>query len=81
MTRFENARRLIAQFRGDRYAHGISVLQGVGPAAAALCGKAALVQDTSPGLSAYAGTIRDSLDAAGVKLLGVVPGAAPNAPR
>jgi alcohol dehydrogenase class IV len=57
------------------------VLQGVGPAAAALGGKAALVQDTSPGLSAYAGTIRDSLDAAGVKLLGVVPGAAPNAPR
>jgi alcohol dehydrogenase class IV len=81
MTRFENARRLIAQFTGDRYVHGVSVLQGVGPAAAALGGKAALVQDTSPGLSAYAKTITDSLATAGVKLLGVVPGAARNAPR
>ena len=81
MTRFENARRLIAQFTGDRYVHGVSVLQGVGPAAAALGGKAALVQDTSPGLSAYAKTITDSLATAGVNLLGVVPGAARNAPR
>ena len=81
MTRFENARRLIAQFTGDRYVHGGSGLQGGGPAAAALGGKAALVQDTSPGLSAYAKTISDSLAAAGVKLLGVVPGAARNAPR
>jgi alcohol dehydrogenase len=81
MTRFENARRLIAQFKGDRYAHGVSVLQRVGPATAALGRNAALVQDNSPGLSGHAGTIRDSLDAAGVKLLGVVPGAPPNAPR
>jgi alcohol dehydrogenase len=81
MTRFENAGRLIAQFTGDRYAHGVSVLQGVGPAVAALGGKAALVQDASPGLSAYAKTISDSLALAGVKLLGVVPGAARNAPR
>jgi alcohol dehydrogenase len=81
MTRFENARRLIAQFQGDRYAHGISVLPRVGPLAAALGGKAALVQGTSPGLSLYAGTIRDSLASAGVDLLGMVPGAAPNAPR
>jgi alcohol dehydrogenase class IV len=81
MTRFENAGRLIAQFTGDRYVHGVSVLQGVGPATAALGGKAALVQDASPGLSAYAKTISDSLAAAGVKLLGTVPGAARNAPR
>ncbi len=81
MTRFENARRLIAQFKGGSYAHGVSVLPRVGPSAAALGGKAALVQDASPGLSGYAGTIRDSLAAAGVELLGVVPGAAPNAPR
>jgi alcohol dehydrogenase len=81
MTRFENARRLIAQFKGDHYAHGVSVLPRVGPAAAALGRKAALVQNDSPRLSVYAGTIRESLDAAGVRLLGVVPGAAPNAPR
>jgi alcohol dehydrogenase class IV len=81
MTRFENARRLIAQFKGDRYVHGVSVLPSVGPAAAALGRKAALVQDKSPGLSGHAGTIRDSLGAAGVELLGVAPGAAPNAPR
>ena len=81
MTRFENARRLIAQFKGDRYVQGVSVLPRVGPAAVALGGKAALVQDSSPGLSTYAGTIRDSLGAAGVELLGVVPGAAANAPR
>jgi alcohol dehydrogenase class IV len=81
MTRFESAGRLIAQFKGDSYAHGVSVLPRVGPSAAALGRRAALVQDNSPGLSAYAGTIHDSLSAAGVKLLGVVPGAAPNAPR
>jgi alcohol dehydrogenase class IV len=81
VTRFDKARQLIAQFKGDNYIHGLGVLPNAGAAAAGLGRKAALVRDKFPGSEAWEHTIRDSLAAAGVRLLGVADGAAPNAPR
>jgi alcohol dehydrogenase len=81
MERFEKARKLIAQFKGDKYVHGIGVLGCAGAVAAGLGGRAALVRDAFPGSGAYETTIRESLAAAGVDLAGVVEGAAQNAPR
>jgi len=81
MTSFDNARRLIAQFKGESYIHGAGVLSRAGASAAGLGKKAALVRDAFPGSQAYEKTLLDSLAAAGVGLAGIVDGAAPNAPR
>ena len=81
MTRFDNARRLIDRFKGASYTHGIGVLAQAGAAVSQLGKNAALVRDTFPGSEAHEKTIRDSLSAAGVRVLGILDGAAPNAPR
>ena len=81
MTRFDSARRLLAQFKGASYVHGAGVLSAAGASAAALGRKAALVRDAFPGSDVFEKTLLDSLAAAGVQLAGVVDGAAPNAPR
>ncbi len=81
MQQFENARKLIARFKGSSYVHGIGVLGQAGSVAAGLGRKAALVRDAFPGSEVYEKTIRDSLTAARIDLAGVVEGAAPNAPR
>jgi len=81
MTRFDNARRLLAQFKGASYIHGAGVLSAAGAAAAGLGKKAALVRDAFPGSQVFEKTLLESLAAAGVRLAGVVEGAAPNAPR
>ena len=78
---FQAAERLLQVFKGGSYLHGIGVLGGVGPAAAGLGRTAVLVADRFPGSQAFIDEILSSLNAAGVKLLDVVPGAAPNAPR
>ena len=78
----ERARQFLAEFKGDRYASGMDVLDRVGPMAAQL-GRRALV----------AGPIHErwfkptldralaSLKASGVEVARLVRGAAPNAPR
>ncbi len=81
MTRFDNARRLLARFKGSSYTHGAGVLKAAGAAAAGLGSRAALVRDAFPGSEAFETTLVESLAAAGVELAGVVDGAAPNAPR
>ncbi len=81
MQQFENARRLIARFKGSSYVHGIGVLGQAGSLAARLGRKAALVRDTFPGSEVYEKTIHDSLTAARIDLAGVVEGAAPTAHR
>lgn len=80
MTDFDKARALLREFKGDKYIHGLGVLPQVGEAAAALGKKAALICDNFPGSDKYVATIRESLQAAGVEILGEVAGAAPNAP-
>jgi alcohol dehydrogenase class IV len=81
MANFDKARALIRQFKGDSYIHGVGVLARVGGLAAGLGRRAALVRDTFPGSEAYVSVIQQSLAAAGVEVIAMVDGAAPNAPR
>ena len=81
MQEFTRAKDLIRSFKGDSYLGGHGVLSRVGELAAGLGRRAALVRDPFPGSDEFIGTIRKSLDAAGIDVLGVIDGAAPNAPR
>ena len=81
MSKFDNARKLIAQFKGQNYIHGVGVLPQVGSLAAGLGTRATLVRDVFPGSEDYAQTIQESLSAVGIQVTGIIDGAAPNAPR
>lgn len=81
MSEFSRANELIRQFKGDAYLSGYGVLPRVGELAAGLGKRAALVRDVFPGSDDYAVTIRRSLESAGAEVIGVIDGAAPNAPR
>ena len=81
MSDFEKARALIREFKGASYVHGSGVLGQVGSVASSLGRRAALVYAVFPGNQPLLGTIRSSLEDAGVELVGEVEGAAPNAPR
>lgn len=81
MEQFDNARRLLVQFKGDRYISGFDVLAKAGPFATALGQKALFVCDCFPGSERFAEAIRFSLASAGLEILGTIDGAAPNAPR
>lgn len=81
MNRFNKARALLAAFKGDKYVHGFGVLGRTGPVASALGTHAVLVRDNFPAGKKYVRTVTESLTAAGVEILAVVDGAAPNAPR
>jgi alcohol dehydrogenase len=80
MQKFEKAQTLLRRFKGDRYSSGFGVLPQAGSAAAALGKRAVLVRDTFPGSGPHVETIIASVKSAGVDLLGVIDGAAPNAP-
>lgn len=81
MPQFENARRLLRQFKGDTYVHGFDVLSQAGPLAAALGAKALLVCDRFPASASFLETVQASLLSAGLELRATIDGAAPNAPR
>jgi alcohol dehydrogenase class IV len=81
MHQFDKARALLRQFKGDTYRNGFGVLSSAGPMAAELGRKAVLIRDMFPGSADFVKTIVASLNAAGVELLAVIDGAAPNAPR
>lgn len=81
MADFEKARALLREFKGGAYLHGLGVLPRVGPAAAKLGKKAALVADTFTGSDGLLQAIEQSLEGAGLKVSGRIEGAAPNAPR
>ncbi len=80
MQKFENAQTLLRRFKGDRYSNGFGVLPQAGSAAAALGKRAVLVRDTFPGSGPHVEAIIASVKSAGVDLLGIIDGAAPNAP-
>ncbi len=81
MSDFEAARKLIHEFKGDRYVFGSGVLGEIGSVTAELGKRAALVHPVFPGSEVLIRAVRDSLTAAGVAVLGEIEGAAPNAPR
>ncbi len=78
---FEQAEKLLAEFRGDRYVHGHDVLDRIGTMAR-LCGsRAVLIADRFPGSRPYLDQILESLKDADVTVVTEAPGAQPNAPR
>ena len=80
MADFDKARQLLRAFKGDRYIHGIGVIDQVGQATAGLGKRAALVLDSFPGSEPFVAQLQKGLQEAGVDLVGTVAGAAPNAP-
>ncbi len=81
MTRFDQARTLLGEFKGGAYVNGVGVLGQAGRIASDLGSRAVLVRDVFTGAGDYVATILDSLRRAGVEVLEMVDGAAPNAPR
>lgn len=81
METFEQANRLLAEFKGERYLHGMKILPQIGAPASALGKKALLVRDVFPGADTWVEQIRSALAGAGVEIPCEVHGAAPNAPR
>jgi alcohol dehydrogenase len=81
MSDFNKARALLHEFKGDAYLFGAGVLSRVGEVVASVGKRPVMVRDTFPGSDDFVQTIRDSLAAAGVTLMGEIRGAGPNAPR
>ena len=81
MSDFEKAKSLIREFKGDRYVFGSGVLGEIGRLAAEYGRRAALVYALFPGNDVLISKVEESMTKAGVKLLGKVEGASPNAPR
>lgn len=81
MNDFEQAGKLMKDWKGDSYLYGNGVLDKIGPAAAKVAKKIALIYTEYPGVDAYVTRIKKNLADAGVKDIAVIVGAAPNAPR
>lgn len=81
METFPVAERLLLEFKGDTYLHGMQVLSKVGPVASGCGHRAALIADRFPGSEIFIKEIGESLAKAGVELAGETRGAAPNCPR
>jgi alcohol dehydrogenase len=81
MTLFENADRLLYNFKKDSYSHGAGTLEEIGKAASRISSKAVLFRGTFPGSDRYVDIITGSLKRSGVGLAGIFKGARPNSPR
>lgn len=81
MDAFETARALLREFKGDAYLFGNGVLKDVGRVAVSRGRRAVLIESEFPGVEGHVETIRRSLTQAGVRIVSVLPGARPNAPR
>jgi len=78
---FEEARDLLAQFKGGLYVCGADVLPQVGPVVTRVGTRAALVRGTFARSEEGVQAIRVSLAQAGAHLCAEIKGARPNAPR
>jgi alcohol dehydrogenase class IV len=81
MSNFELARELIREFKGSAYRNGFNVLDAAGEMTRPFGKRAVFVCDVFAICSQWAETIEESLRDAGVDVLEVIDGAAPNAPR
>jgi alcohol dehydrogenase class IV len=80
MRDFVKARTLLEAFKGGRYVHGLGVLAKVGQVTSPLGKRAVLIRSGFPGSDGFVWTIRQSLEEAGVDILGEIDSPAPNAP-
>jgi alcohol dehydrogenase len=78
---FSIAESFLKEFKGDSYTHGVRVLSSVGKVAADFGRRAVLVADTFAGSQYYQDQITESVNQAGITVLAVERGAAPNCPR
>jgi alcohol dehydrogenase class IV len=81
MPDFEKARELIRGFKGDNYAFGAGALARTGELAAQMGRSAAVIYAVYPGVEKLVDQVKDSLESAGMTVLGELVGAEPNAPR
>lgn len=81
MPSFDRARELLHRFKGSHYLNGLGVLPRAGEVIAPLGKEAVLVRDAFPGSEEFTGAIQESAARKGTRWLGVIDGAAPNAPR
>jgi alcohol dehydrogenase len=80
MQRFDTECRLLAEFKGDTYIHGLGVIARAGRLAAPLGRRAVLVRDGFPGAAEFTSRLLSSLESARIEVAAVIDGAAPNAP-
>jgi alcohol dehydrogenase len=80
MSALENARKLLHDFKGDAYLHGIDILRNVGSQAAGMGNQAALIATQFPGSDIFLDEIRTSLANSGINCIVEIDGPAPNAP-
>ena len=81
MAEFDKAKALIHEFKGDSYIFGSGVLSQLGKVTTALGKRAVLVYTVYPGNDVLISRIRQEMASSGVKLIGEIEGAGPNAPR
>jgi len=81
MDKFEKARRLLNEFKGDSYLYGRDVLSQVGGLTKKYAEKATLVRSNFAGSDAFVHAIKKSLSKSNVELVDVIDGPRPNAPR
>ena len=72
---------MLRQFKGDRYAFGRGALGQVGPMAAGLGRRAAVIRGQSAASQRVAHGLRAALESVQVALVAEIEGARPNAPR
>jgi alcohol dehydrogenase len=78
---FDKARRLVHEFKQDRYVFGPGILSRVGESVRGLGRTAALVRPSHGDSEALVDVAVESIAEAGVELIGEVSGSAPNSPR
>ncbi len=81
MDRFRQARKLLYEFKGNRYLYGAGVLSRVGEIIAQKGERPVLIRSTFPGTDDYVHAIQESLHTLGLAFVGVIKGPRPNAPR
>lgn len=77
----EKARKLLQEFKGEKYVFGIDCLDKLGGLALEMGQRSLLVTNMGDWDVSTLNRIQDSMTNQGVEVLGPVPGAAPNAPR
>lgn len=80
MESFEQARQLLAEFKGGDYLFGNKVLKDVGPVAARAGKKPVFIYTSFPGVEGYLNILHKSLADVGLSFCAEIEGPAPNAP-
>ncbi len=78
---FDDAKKLIKEFKGESYLFGDHVLPNLGGFIAGAGSKAALIVSRYPGSDHFLDIILRSLESAGMQVAAEIDGPAPNAPR